>query len=361
MDIKIKIRHTGVRILITVLLIALFRFFFTVSNAFAEFYFHRLYIWISSLLRQVLGKVPFSVGDVIYAAWVIGGTFYLLKFCYILIKGRWWRLLYMILKAVSFLLTVYFVFLLFWGYNYDRQSLEEDMQLNVKPYETEQLYKLTDTLLTQVNSARVAMGDTIHETHPGADSAQLFKRAITAYQEAEQRWPVLRYRFPSVKPSLYAKWLNYPGIGGYLNPFTGEAQVNTTTPGFEHPFTICHEMAHQLGYAAEQEANFVGYLVADHSSDPRFRYAANYEMFMYSIRQLGRRDTTLAGQLWRRAVPGIKADHEQMIRFYERYTGGVDAYTTMLYDQYLKANKQEKGIRSYSEVVGWLIAYFKIE
>lgn len=361
MDIKTKIRHAGVRILITVLFIVLFRFFFTVSQGFAEFYFHRLYFWISSLLRWILGKVPFSVGDVIYTVWIIAGIVYLLKLCYNLVKGRWLVLFLQILRGIYSLLLLYFVFLLFWGYNYDRDSLETDMQLDVKPYETAQLYKLTDTLLQQVNGARRDMGDTIHETHPGADSAALFSRAMVAYRQAEERWPSLQYRVASMKPSLYAKWLNYTGVSGYLNPFTGEAQMNMTSPGFVHPFTICHEMAHQLGYAPEQEANFVGFLVAGHSSDPRFRYAANYEMFMYSIRQLGRRDTTLAGQLWRQAVPGIRADREQLERFYDQYSGAADAYFAAAYDQYLKANKQEKGIHSYSEVVGWLIAYFKIE
>jgi hypothetical protein len=150
-------------------------------------------------------------------------------------------------------------------------------------------------------------------------------------------------------------------VGGYLNPFTAEAQVNTTTPGFLHPFTICHEVAHQVGYAPEEEANFVGYLVANNFPDERFRYAANFEMFMYSIRQLGREDTTRAGQLWRRAVPGVKADLRQLRAFNDQYRSRVDDYTAIIYDQYLKANKQEKGIRSYSEVVGWLVAYFKIK
>jgi hypothetical protein len=136
--------------------------------------------------------------------------------------------------------------------------------------------------------------------------------------------------------------------------------VNTTSPGFLHPFTICHEVAHQLGYAPEEEANFVGYLVAGHASDVRFRYAANFEMFMYSIRQLRWQDTTMAGELWKRAVPGVHADYHQLKQFYRRYSGPVDDYTSMIYDQYLKANKQDKGIRSYSEVVGWLIAYFQI-
>jgi hypothetical protein len=361
METKAKIRQTGVRIAITVLCILLFKVLFEVSQWFAGYYFHRFYVSISIFFRLVLGNVPFSIGDVIYVSWIITAGIFLLKLCYNILKKKWYNVVYLFLRGISVILILYFAFLILWGYNYRRDSLETDMQLAVNEYNTDQLYRLTDTLLQQVNKHKIAMGDSLNATHPGPDSAQLFQRAITAYQLAAVKWPSVTYEHPCIKPSLYGKWLNYMNVGGYLNPFTAEAQVNVTTPGFLHPFTICHEVAHQVGYAPEEEANFVGYLVADNSPDERFRYAANFEMFMYSIRQLSREDTTLAGQLWRRAVPGVKADLRQLRAFSDQYRGRVDDYTAVIYDQYLKANKQEKGIRSYSEVVGWLVAYFRIK
>jgi hypothetical protein len=303
------------------------------------------------LFRQVLGKVPFSIGDVIYIAWIITAGIFLLKLCYNILKTKWYNVLFLILRGTQAILGLYLAFLVLWGYNYDRHSLEDDMHLQVTDYNTDQLYRLTDTLLQLVNK---------NQTGIGADSAKLFDRAVEAYKEAAPKWPSVTYQHPCIKPSLYGTWLNYMNVGGYLNPFTAEAQVNVTTPGFLHPFTICHEIAHQVGYAPEEEANFIGYLVASNSSDQRFRYAANFEMFMYSIRQLGREDTTLAGQLWRKAVPGVKDDLHRLRAFNDQYRSKVDDYTAIIYDQYLKANKQEKGIRSYSEVVGWLIAWFRI-
>ncbi|OMP77261.1 DUF3810 domain-containing protein [[Flexibacter] sp. ATCC 35208] len=360
MDTITKIRHTGVRILVTILCIIILKGLLAFSHHFEGWYFHRFYFWISNLLRVALGSILFSVGDVIYAAWVITGSIYLLKLCYKLIKTQWKESFLYFLKGISAVLTLYLAFLVLWGFNYDRYSLEKDMQLQVNEYGTEQLYKLADTLLQQVNANRIEMGDTLNATRPGADSAQLFQRAVVAYDQAAKQWPVLKYTHPCLKTSLYGTWMNYMNVGGYLNPFTGEAQVNVTTPGFLHPFTICHEVAHQLGYGAEEEANFIGYLVAGHAKDVRFRYAANFEMFMYSIRQLRWQDTTMAKNLWQKAVPGVHEDYHQLKNFYRRYSSPVDDYTSMIYDQYLKANKQEKGIRSYSEVVGWLVAYFHI-
>lgn len=348
-------------IVITVVCILLLKLLFAVSSGFPGFYFHRLYVWISLLLRQVTGWIPFSIGDLLYAAWFITAIVFFVKVCYKLIRRKWQELGGLLLAGLRFILGLYLAFMVLWGYNYQRRSLAADMQLNVKPYKVEQLQRLADTLLQQVNSYKAALGDTMGATHPPqADSMAIFQRATAAFEQAGRRWPSLQYRHPSIKPSLYGKWLNYTGVGGYLNPFTSEAQVNTTTPGFLLPFGTCHEIAHQLGYAPEEEANFVGYLAANSIADNRFRYAAAFEMFLHSVRQLSRQDTTLAAGLWERALPGVKADYRQLRDFYARYRGPLDNYTAFIYDQYLKANRQEAGIRSYSEVVGWLIAYYRL-
>ncbi len=358
METKAKFKNKILRIVLTLTAILLLKGLFAWSNRFEYLYFHKWYVWISAVFRQVTGIVPFSVGDVIYTVWIITGILYLLKLCYKLVKLQWPDLGLQLLRGLHFLLKAYFAFLLLWGMNYERNPLLQDTGLITGPYNTQQLYQLSDTLLQLVNKEKANIGDTINATTP--DTTALFKRAVAAYEAAAKRWPAFTYRHPSVKPALFGHWLNYVGTTGYLNPFTNEAQVNTTTPPVLQPYITCHEIAHQLGYAPEEDANFVGYLAATSLPDSRFRYAANFEMFLYSVRQLGRRDTTLARQLWQRTVPGVRADYKSIIAFYEKYEGKVDDYSAALYDQYLKANKQHKGIRSYSEVTGWLMAYFKV-
>ena len=76
------------------------------------------------------------------------------------------------------------------------------------------------------------------------------------------------------------------GYGGYLNPFTNEAQVNGVTPKFRLPTVSCHEVGHQLGYSAEGATNFIGYLVTSESNDPYFKYSASKASFV--IMSLGR-------------------------------------------------------------------------
>lgn len=39
------------------------------------------------------------------------------------------------------------------------------------------------------------------------------------------------------------------------------------------PFNMCHEVAHLLAIAVENEANFAGYLACEYSGDPVFQYS----------------------------------------------------------------------------------------
>ncbi|MGX5819869.1 DUF3810 domain-containing protein [Chitinophaga lutea] len=322
----------------------------------ADLYFHRWYVFISVVLRRLLGSIPFSIGDVIYAVWVISAVIFLLRLLWRLISGRWKDLLTLFLRGVRGVCWLYFFFLLLWGGHYRRETPVHDLGFRAERYTTSDLYLLADTLVRLTNADYAALP----VSPPDTSHAYFFDGAESAYRRIATEWPSLRYRIPSVKPSLYGEYMNYIGVTGYLNPFTNEAQVNTSIPAFLQPFVTCHEIAHQLGFAPEEDANFVGYLAASRSADVRFRYAANFEMLLHTVRQLARRNRSMALLVWNRTLPGVREDVRRMLLFYRRYEGPLDDYSAVLYDQYLKANQQEHGIRSYSEVVGWLMGYYRI-
>src|SRR5665811_1952947 len=119
-----------------------------------------------------------------------------------------------------------------------------------------------------------------------------FRYSVDAYRVAAGTHPSLMYRFPSVKFSFYGYLADYMGFSGYYNPFTCEAQVNTTIPSFVQPFTTCHEIGHQLGYAKEEEANFCGFLATKSSTDPAFRYSVYVDLYLYSAGALYVLDST---------------------------------------------------------------------
>jgi len=135
--------------------------------------------------------------------------------------------------------------------------------------------------------------------------------------------------------------------------------VNTGIPAFLQPFTICHEMAHQLGYAKENEANFVGYLAAAQSSDSFFQYSTYLDLFLYANRNLYGVDSAEANASAQHLLPEVKNDLRYLSAFYKRHRNPIEPIVRWLYGFYLRQNRQPSGIMSYDEVTGLVIAHYK--
>ena len=135
--------------------------------------------------------------------------------------------------------------------------------------------------------------------------------------------------------------------------------MNTTIPAFIQPFTTCHEIGHQLGYAKEHEANFAGYLAAKSSVDPAVRYSVYFDLYTYAAGELYIRDSTLLLPLRNRLRPDIRKDYNELREFFARYENPFEPIVRRIYGRYLRANGQPQGMMSYDEVVGWLVAYTK--
>jgi len=56
---------------------------------------------------------------------------------------------------------------------------------------------------------------------------------------------------------------------------------------------------------------------------------------------------------------GILKDLQQNQEFWESYQNWSEKYFKIFYDNFLKANNQEDGIKSYSKMVVLLINYYK--
>ena len=158
------------------------------------------------------------------------------------------------LKCFKTLLIIYMWFNVAWGLNYNRLGIAYQLGLEEAPYSLADVTALATDLQQRLNyfAARVDTAQREKE-----ESRAIFSAAYATYQKAQAQYPYFHYPHPTVKPSLYTGVGHYFGFTGYYNPFTGEAQVKTSIPSFLKPFVTLHEIAHQLGYAKENEANFV--------------------------------------------------------------------------------------------------------
>lgn len=331
---------------------------FSLSSAAVENYYSTgVYPFISAVQRIVLGWIPFSVGDFFYLFAGIYLLYNAIRFIQKLVRRRanGPYLKNVGLNLLTGTLAVYVVFNLLWGLNYNRRGIDFQLGFDNLEYSNNDLVNVTELVAAKMNALQPSSELTRLSLKK---KSHLFKGAIDSYRELSKT-TIIAYPYPSVKPSIFSYLGNYLGFTGYYNPFSGEAQVNTTTPLFIRPFTTCHEIGHQLGYAKESEANFAGYLSAISSSDSSFLYAVYFEMFAYSARYLYYADSAALKQITTRLSPGVKDDIKELREFYLSYKNPVETAIDRLYSQYLKANEQPTGKMSYSEVVAMLIAYYK--
>ena len=321
-----------------------------------QYYSNGIYPLIASFLRIILGWLPFSFGDLLIAF----GLFIFLRFIYRLIKTRFRNFIPKVIHLIAILSIIYFCFYLFWGLNYYREPLAKNLKYQQKKYTTAQLQKVTEIIIEKLNyyQLEITKNDTL-KVENTYHQKEMYKMAISGYENLENDFPQLKYQYPSVKNSLMSWFQTYNGTAGYLNPLTGEAQVNDRIPKTSYPTTVCHEMAHQLGFAAENEANFIGFLAANYNDNIYFKYASYRMAFGYCISEIKKRDRKLSKELWKTVNKGVRKDFNESYQFWQAYKNPFEPILKKGYNAYLKANKQDKGIESYNYVVDLFITYFE--
>lgn len=346
---------SGGTLVVISILIKIFSLF---PFAVERYYSMGLYPYISIFYRVLFGWLPFSVGDLLY---FFAGAYMLwlfTKFVIAAFKGRLRKINFRtrLKSALFFFAGIYIYFNLIWGLNYNRPGIATQLGLAPTTHTQRDLKDITAMLLVKVNSSRRFIENNHLALRQYKD---VFDQAQQAYEAAATDFPFMMYKSLSVKRSMYGRVGNFLGFMGYYNPFTGESQLNLTIPRFLIPYVTCHEMAHQLGYASESEASFVGYLAAIHSRDSIFSYSTYYDLFSYANHELFLRDSAEAKNNYRLLDDLVKKDMLELKEYWRKSENVIEPLIKIFYDRYLKANQQRSGMKSYNEAVGWLIAYYK--
>lgn len=163
----------------------------------------------------------------------------------------------------------------------------------------------------------------------------------------------------SFKPSLFKNVMNFTGILGYYNPFTAEAQYNSELPNTYIPFTSAHESSHQLGFAREQEANFVGYLIGINSTNPELRYSTEYFTLKCLLNFIANEDPEFVKSIVRNYSSEMKKDRAYERNFILKHQGLLDEFFGFTNNLFLKSNQQEGSV-TYSYFIDLLLNYEKV-
>ncbi|MAO08154.1 MAG: amino acid permease [Alteromonas sp.] len=324
-------------------------------NFVETYYSQGLYPYISSLQRYIFGWVPFSVGDIFYLLLILMA----LRWLYKNFKRLWEEPARFFIDIAATLSIIYFTFNMLWGFNYLRPPLHQTLGLQ-NDYTTEQLLLTTKRLIKKSNELHRSLGykDSVKIELPYSQK-EIFEKSVNGYQNLEKEFPSLHYAPKSIKKSGWSLGLTYMGYSGYYNPLTGEAQVNNLIQNYKFPVVSCHEEAHQIGYAAENEANFIATLASIHNEDAYIQYAGYIFVLRYCINELARRDMALYEEILPTVNFGILESYREMREFWQSYQNPFEDFSKAFWDQFLKANNQSQGIKSYSYMVALVVNYFE--
>lgn len=313
------------------------------------FYAQGLYRFTSVIQRWISSLVPFALGDFLYLLLIL----FILRGPYLFyLKIRRKKLvkpdlINIPLQVINFCLILYLVFKMLWGLNYSRLPIAKQLHIADEKYTTAELVSLGQYFINRLNSLQ-------NIKKQDYNIQQLREKAKTAYDVMQLKNAFFTYRAPSVKPVLNSWVVTKIGLEGYYNPLSGEANVNMLLPRTSRPFVTCHEIAHQLGVAREDEANLVGYLVASNSNDPFFQYSAAYEVFKNIFFEIKMKSPEDYERLYKTLNPVTINDLKADKAFWQKYNSNMFAYMEVAFDRFLKLNNQSKGTDSYQDIVLWL-------
>lgn len=334
-------------ILIVLIFLAILIFQYTLSHNenFLTFYIRHIFQPLQRLRSNLLNGLPFSLGDLTYLLLALGLLLLLTRIVYFLFTARrnHQELLTELQRLGLTCLSVYFIFLVFWGGNYSRRPLSAAWETGSLPWDKPALILLTEGLIDSMNKEQQL-------TLRYPDLKELNRQANRLYHERFGD----RLANLLVKPTSLGYMLNYIGIQGYYNPLSGEAQFNRFIPAFMHPFVVCHEMAHQAGIAAEDDANLLAYILGSESQTPAFRYSAFFNLFLYAYADLKARDTTAAAHAFARLNQQSRNDLDSLSAMHRRYRSSFRHITSSMYDEYLRLHGQREGIHTYNDVSRWV-------
>lgn len=365
---KIKWRHW--LLLVLLLLVTLVK----MIPLWGFIYTTRIYPIIGTLLSPISGFFPFAVGDIFIAlsiAWVIFYPIYeiglrkkLARRYFFLAakKGCYPKKKVVFGRVAEYLLWVYAWFYIAWGLNYSQPNIYA--RIEMKPVEVSEAkfkafaYQYADSLNALSISEKSFFSDSIADDglKNRVRDAILKEYNKIGYKEGINA-PFNQH--PHAKTMLFTPLSSMSGVTGSMGPFFCEFTLNGDILPHDYPATYAHEFAHFQGVANEGEANFYSYIVCTASADKQVRFSGYYHIFFHVLNNVF---DILGEKEGERFLNHIRPEIIQLAKSDRRYwlskrCKALDAAQDIIFDFYLKGNHVAEGRKSYSGVIGLILAW----
>jgi len=296
-------------------------------------------------------------------------------------RGKWKLLGKRLLPVFVVACYIWGLFCWLWNSGYHATGFAERYEFSNEGVAVEDLILLTQMFADKANE----LSELVERDNDGryvANRREMFSESLYIYRNISQEFPSLKGRLYTPNPMIYSWFMSITGYAGMYFALTGESMINTHPPGIYMPATVAHEFAHQLGVFAEDEANFVSIIACISSDNVRFQYAGYMSGLNYLLRALLLSDplSSAPREEWFDIMSSLsgnvlidRQDESEFwlsrttvttgIAFLDRFLTNVaettnDAVNTV-YDNFLKSQNQELGIKSYGACVDLLVEYYR--
>ena len=341
-------------------------------------YTTRIYPIIGTLLSPISGFFPFAVGDIFIAlsiAWVIFYPIYeiglrkkLARRYFFLAakKGCYPKKKVVFGRVAEYLLWVYAWFYIAWGLNYSQPNIYDRTEM--KPVEVSEAkfkafaYQYADSLNALSISSDIA-GSSIFSDSIVDDGLKNRVRdaVLKEYNKIGYKEGINApfNQHPHAKTMVFTPLSSMSGVTGSMGPFFCEFTLNGDILPHDYPATYAHEFAHFLGVANEGEANFYSYIVCTASADKQVRFSGYYHIFFHVLNNVF---DILGEKEGEKFLKHIRPEIIQLAKSDRRYWLGkrckaLDAAQDFIFELYLKGNHVAEGRKSYSGVIGLILAW----
>jgi hypothetical protein len=295
---------------------------------------------LAFVLIRITDIVPFSLAGT-------GLVLLFLSAIFALIRAKTWlrksRVLLIFGRTALVAVAIYGAFILLWGANYRRLSIEAQLQLEPQKVTATDITNTANTLLKILNQTQ----DAPREYSPALAS---LRQAIQ--KQLEQITGIVP-TLPTQVKAAPAGFLFAFGAMGVVSPFTLEAHAESALP---EPFflaTAAHELVHTAGFAGEADTDVLAALAGLQADNAYARYSVALWYFARVFNDLPKAEQ----QLFRARLPEtVKADFVQYRQAQERHSIAlVREVANFFYGGYLKSQGIEAGTADYSRT-GRLLA-----
>jgi hypothetical protein len=239
-------------------------------------------------------------------------------------------------------------FLVCWGFNYRRVPLEEQLRRGAPAAPA-----VADLVALARHAAAAAGPLRDAALTQSADYEAIAARLAPSFQAGLQRLGLPMLSLPG-RPKIshvLTPFFTAAGVTGMVNPIALESIVHPELLPFERPMVLAHEWAHLAGFADEADASAIAWLACV-TGDASLAYSAHFFVVLETA-------SALPPAEWRaiRATlsPGVVEDIAALRKRLTRQEPVVREAAFTVYDSYLKTNRVDDGVRSYSRVLRVLL------